>query len=77
VCDLKPFTLPPQQVYHHNVGKAIELMIAEALVLADPVLKISDAAADPAAYMGLSTVLSALLCDLLCLRQSISFLFFF
>ena len=35
------------QVYQHNVGKAIDFMICDALLAADHVLKISDAVNDP------------------------------
>ncbi len=39
-----------KQVYTHKVGKAIEYMISDALLLADPFLKISEAVDSPERY---------------------------
>jgi HD superfamily phosphohydrolase len=43
-----------KQVYQHNVGKAIDFMICDALLEADPVMKISDAVFDPEEYIRLT-----------------------
>jgi HD superfamily phosphohydrolase len=40
-----------KRVYTHRVGKAVEYMITDALLAADPVLKISDAIDDMHRYM--------------------------
>lgn len=39
-----------KQVYTHRVGKAVEYMLADAMVKADPVLNISGAVDDPAEF---------------------------
>lgn len=43
-----------KRVYSHKVGKAIELMIVDALVAADKILHISDAIDNPEAYSQLT-----------------------
>ena len=43
-----------KQVYSHRVGKAIELMIADAFQAADPVLHISDQLDRPEDFMSLT-----------------------
>lgn len=39
-----------KRIYTHKVGKAIELMIVDALMLADPVMRISESIDDPEQY---------------------------
>jgi deoxynucleoside triphosphate triphosphohydrolase SAMHD1 len=43
-----------KQVYSHRVGKAIELMIADAFMEADPVMRISSQLDQPEDFMGLT-----------------------
>ncbi len=43
-----------KRVYSHRVSKAVEYMICDALLAADPVLKISDAIWDPKRYVRLT-----------------------
>ncbi|KAI8071401.1 HD phosphohydrolase domain-containing protein [Gongronella butleri] len=43
-----------KRIYTHRVGKAIELMITDALLAADPYLKIADAVDSPEAYLNLT-----------------------
>jgi len=43
-----------KQVYSHRVGKAIELMIADAFMSADPIMHISDQLENPEDFMSLT-----------------------
>lgn len=43
-----------KQVYSHRVGKAIEYMVTDAMLLADPYLKIAESARDPERFMNLT-----------------------
>ncbi|KAJ2724960.1 hypothetical protein GGI07_001622 [Coemansia sp. Benny D115] len=43
-----------KRVYSHRAAKAIEFMIVDAMILANPVLKISDAIGDPRLYQRLT-----------------------
>ncbi|KAI7900212.1 uncharacterized protein BX663DRAFT_518954 [Cokeromyces recurvatus] len=46
-----------KQIYNHRVGKAIELMIVDALLSADSYLKISDAVNKPEEYLYLNDII--------------------
>nr|WCZ58536.1 dNTP triphosphohydrolase SAMHD1 [Andalucia godoyi] len=46
-----------KQIYSHRVVKAIEYMLCDVLIAADPFLKISDAVLDPEQFMGLTDCL--------------------
>ncbi|KAJ2869399.1 hypothetical protein GGI22_000280 [Coemansia erecta] len=39
-----------KRVYRHRAAKAIEFMVVDAMLIADPVLKLSEAVSDPARY---------------------------
>jgi HD superfamily phosphohydrolase len=43
-----------KQIYTHRVGKAVEYMITDALIEANPYLKISDSIHDPEEYMNMT-----------------------
>jgi HD superfamily phosphohydrolase len=46
-----------KQVYSHRASKAVEFMVTDILLLADPVMKISSAVDDPASYVHLTDCL--------------------